>query len=328
MKSIRPTIGHSRLLRILPCAIVSGTMLVSATAWSMTITPTFTTAFNTNFGANAAAAQGAWISAASDFTSNFSDNIHINITVDAVSGTSVFGQSSTSLVSASYATLRNDLIADSKTVTDAMAVSLGGSITVADPTAGAGKWWVSKAQAKAIGLIADSLTTDGTTRFGTGFAFTFSGPVAAGTYDFKGIAEHEISEVMGRLGISGGTIGSFANSYSLIDAFAFTAPGTRGLVGGPGEYFSVDDGTTLEKLWNDPTVNHLDSRDWAPGSNDSFNQFSNSGVVNGLSTTDLKLMDAIGYDRVVASAPDGVSSFALLSMGIGALIWLRRKVYC
>ncbi len=36
----------------------------------------------------------------------------------------------------------------------------------------------------------------------------------------------------------------------------------------------MDNGVTLLKLFNDPTVNSLDSRDWAPGTNDSFNQFS------------------------------------------------------
>src|SRR5262245_263383 len=68
---------------------------------NLTITPTFTANFNANFGANAAAAQSAWIAAANVFESNFSDNIHINITVDAVAGTGVFGQSNTYLNSTS-----------------------------------------------------------------------------------------------------------------------------------------------------------------------------------------------------------------------------------
>jgi hypothetical protein len=48
-------------------------------------------------------------------------------------------------------------------------------------------------------------------------------------------------------------------------------------------------------LWNDPTTNHLDSRDWAPGTNDAFNQFSDSGVINPISAVDVQLMDVIGY---------------------------------
>src|SRR5262249_3833328 len=75
------------------------------------ITPTFTANFNADFGANAVAAQNAWIAAANVFETNFTDNIHINITVDAVAGTSVFGQSSFPLNSTSYANLRNLVVA-------------------------------------------------------------------------------------------------------------------------------------------------------------------------------------------------------------------------
>jgi hypothetical protein len=101
---------------------------------------------------------------------------------------------------------------------------------------------------------------------------------------------------MGRLGLSGGTVGSTANSFSLIDNFSYTGPATKGLRGGPGNNFSIDNGTTLLKLWNDSTANGLDSRDWAPGTNDAFNQFSDPGVVNPVSAVDLQLMDVIGYD--------------------------------
>src|SRR5258707_15567238 len=138
---------------------------------AMVITPTFTSGFNTAFGANAAAAQAAWISAANVFTANFNDNIHINITVNGVSGTGVFGQSSTSLFSTSYANLRTLVVADAKTADDATANGAGGSMTVADPTGGTGTWWVSSAEAKAIGLIADNLSNDGTTTFGAGNPF-------------------------------------------------------------------------------------------------------------------------------------------------------------
>ena len=74
----------------------------------LVINPTFTANFSASFGANAAAAQAAWIAAAKVFTDNFTDNIHINIKVDAVSGTSVFGESNHDLLSISYADLRTE----------------------------------------------------------------------------------------------------------------------------------------------------------------------------------------------------------------------------
>jgi hypothetical protein len=259
------------------------------------ITPTFTADFDTHFGVDAAAARAAWIAAAQVFTSHFSDNIHINITVDAVAGTSVFGQSNTPLESISYPDLLARVTAHATTQTDQIAIGPGGSMTAADPTSGTGTWWLTRSQAKALGHIPDDTSNDGKTTFGAGNPFTFSGEITAGTFDFKGIAAHEISEVMGRLGLSGGTVGTTANSFSLIDNFSYTGPGTKGLRGGPGNSFSIDNGTVLLKLWNDPTANGFDSRDWAPGTNDSFNQFSAPGVVNPVSAVDLQLMDVIGY---------------------------------
>jgi hypothetical protein len=262
------------------------------------ITPTFTTKFDTNFGVNATAAKAAWVAAAQVLTSAFSDNIHINITVDALPGTTDFGKSYPNFLSISYADLFQRVSAYATTQYDAIAIGPGGSMTAADPTNGAGAWWLTRPQAKALGLIPDDMSDDGGTTFGAGNPFTFSGPIAAGTYDFQGISAHEIAEVMGRIGLSGGTNDNTANSFSLIDTFSYTGAGTKGLRGGPGNYFSMDNGSTLLKLFNDPTVNHLDTRDWAAGTNDAYNQFSGSGVVNSVSAVDLQLMDVIGYGTI------------------------------
>jgi hypothetical protein len=259
------------------------------------ITPTFTARFDTSFGANAAAARASWAAAAEIFTSHFTDNIHVNVTVDALPGTKVFGESFPGFVSISYADLFTRVSQNATTQNDLIAISPGGSMTAADPTNGAGAWWLARAQAKALGVVPDDMSDDGGTTFGAGNPFTFSGAIAAGTFDFQGIAAHELSEVMGRIGLSGGTFGTTANSFSLIDNFSYTGPGTKGLRGGPGNNFSIDNGTTLLKLWNDSTANGLDSRDWAPGTNDAFNQFSSGGVVNPVSSVDLQLMDVIGY---------------------------------
>lgn len=261
----------------------------------LVITPTFTANFTTFFAANAAAAQAAWKAAAQVFMDNFNNSIHINIQVDAVAGTSVFGESNSSLSSIAYADLRARMVARAKTENDRIALGPGGSMTAADPTSGNGTWWLTRSQAKALGVIPDDLANDGMTTFGAGNPFTFSEPIAPGTYDFKGIAAHEISEVLGRIGLSGGTLGSTPNSYTLLDNFSYTGPGTKGLGNGAGNHFSIDNGTTLQKLFNDAASNGLDSRDWAPGSNDAFNQFSAPGVVNAVSAVDLQLLDVIGY---------------------------------
>jgi hypothetical protein len=257
------------------------------------ITPTFTSGFNTNFGANATAAKASWTAAAKVFTDAFSDDIHINITVDAVTKAGVFGESFPGFVSISYADLFDQVSAYASTQNDAIAIGPGGSMTPTDPTNGVGTWQLTRAQAKALGHIPDDTNDDGGTTFGVKNAFTFSGPIAPHTSDFQGIAAHEISEVMGRLGLSGGN-----NSFSLIDNFSYTGAGVKSLGGGAGNFFSIDNGVTLLKEFNDSDANHLDTRDWAGGTNDSFNQFSSSDVVNPVSAVDLQVMDVIGYGRV------------------------------
>jgi hypothetical protein len=258
------------------------------------ITPTFTSGFNTNFGVNAAAAQAAWIAAAKIFTDAFSDDIHVNITVDAVTKPTVLGESYPAAVSISYADLYYQVVAYASTQNDAIAIGPGGSMTATDPTNGTGTWQLMRAQAKALGHIPDDMTDDGGTTFGVGNAFTFSGPIAPGTIDFQGVAAHEISEVMGRTGLSGSN-----NLFSLIDCFSYAGAGMKSLGSGAGNFFSIDNGVTLLKEFNDTSaVHHLDTRDWAGGTNDSFDQFSNSDVVNPVTAVDLQLMDVIGYGRV------------------------------
>ena len=239
----------------------------------MIITPTFTKAFETNFGTNATAAKAAWNAAAKVFTDAFSDPIHINITVDAVTGTSVFGESGFGFELISYADLYQRVVAHATTANDAIAIGPGGSMPATDPSNG-GTWKLTRAQAKALGLIADDTANDGSTTFGTGNAFTFSGSIAANTFDFKGICAHEISEVMGRIGISGTN-----NTFSLIDVFSYSGAGQRSMGNGAGS-FSMNNGTTLLKAFNNSSKNGGDTRDWAAGTNDSFNDISFSNVVN------------------------------------------------
>jgi hypothetical protein len=246
-----------------------------------------------NFGVNATAAKAAWTAAAKVFTDAFSDDIHINITVDAVTKAGAFGESFPAFVSISYADLFDRVSAFASTQNDAIAIGPGGSMTPTDPTNGVGTWQLTRAQAKALGHIPDDMSDDGGTTFGVGNAFTFSGPIAPQTFDFQGVAAHEIAEVMGRIGLSGGN-----NSFSLIDNFSYTGAGMKSLGGGAGNFFSIDNGVTLLKEFNDSAANHLDTRDWAGGTNDSFDQFANSGVVNPVSAVDLQIMDVIGYGRV------------------------------
>ena len=271
----------------------------------MDITPTFTPNFDANFGAQADAARAAWEAAAEVFTSRFSDNIHINITVDALPGTTSLGRSFPRTVTISYADLFARVSDSARTPNDQIAIGPGGSMTTADPTNGAGTWFLTRAQAKALGFIADDLSDDGGTTFGAGQPYTFSGAIMPGTFDFQGVAAHEISEVMGRIGGGG-------NTFSLIDNFSYTGPGTKGLRGGPGNNFSIDNGITLLKLFNASAGG--DTRDWAGNAIDAFNAFASLGVASPVSAIDLEVMDVIGYggDGLVGSFAETVGHITFL----------------
>jgi hypothetical protein len=267
--------------------------------------PTFTAAFNSNFGGNAATAQAAWVAAANNLASSFSDNIHINITVDAVAGTSIFGMSNTPLIMITYGNLYNAALQDAKSADDAASIGLGGSLggtgtlgSASDPIGGPHNWWVTRAQGKALGLSPDDSTSDGTTTFGAGFAYTFFGAIQPGTYDFQGLVTHEISEIMGRLGLCGTSIASVPG-YTLLDAFSFSGLSVRNTGNGTNANFSIDSGSTLLKGFNAQTVNGGDCRDWASGTNDAFNAFAATGVPNSVTGVDLRVADVIGYDLIV-----------------------------
>ncbi len=289
----------------------------------MTIDFNFDGTIATNFGSNAAAFEAAFASAAAVYTSNFSDNIHVNINVTSVTGTGTLGASNTSIGSLSWSNLRNYFANDAKTANDLTAIGAGGSMTVADPSNGADTWWVTRAQEKALGIIGDDLSTDGTITIGSGFNYTYndSGGVTSGTIDLQGVADHEISEIMGRIGLSGSSVNGNP-SLTLLDAFSFTGANSRGMGNGAGNYFSINTGTTLLKAYNNQAGLGGDSRDWASGTNDSFNAFSSSGVVNPVTAMDLKELDVLGYDLVVTT-PEPATGWLLIAGP--ALLFLRRR---
>ncbi len=252
--------------------------------------------------------------AALQFTNSYSDPINVNIRVTAVAGTGTLGGSNTTLFSTAFATMVSATAADATTGDDATATGSGGSIpsTLTDPVGGTHNWWVSKAQRKALGLAVDDVTTDGTYTFGGGFSYTYdpNNRAVAGKMDYIGVSMHEFSEIMGRIPGLGGTI-SGSPAYLQFDLFHYTAASTRDLTNGAGRSFSINNGTTLLKAFNFPNGDGSDPQDWASGSNDCFNAFSSSGVLNALSTVDYRNMDVIGYNFVCTaptiSCPSGIT---------------------
>ena len=237
--------------------------------------------------------------AAQYLETQFSDPVTINLDIGYgevagnALGSNTLGSSESYLSSVSYASLLNAMTADATTSADASAVA---SLPSTSPVNGT--FWTTTAEAKALGLAsATSTALDGYIGFSNSLPFTYNDTsgVASGTYDFNGVAIHEMSEVMGRLLLTGSTVGGTANSYTPYDLFHYSAAGVRDFSASTAGYFSINSGTTNLAAFN--TTAGGDAGDWASSvTNDSFDAFSNSGVVNTVSAADLTALDVIGWN--------------------------------
>jgi len=280
---------------------------------------------NISWDASVASAPAAFktaiMSAASTLEGLFTNAVSVNISVGwgEVGGYSMasnaLGESMSYLTQVSYASLANAYRTDATSATQVAAAS---SLAASSPISGA-NYFLSTADAKALGLYAGS-GTDGFVGFAANqaYSYTDTSGVASGTYDLTAIALHEITEVMGRQMLSGGTIGFTTHSYDLLDMFHYAATGT--LAGGAmGGYLSANGGVT--DLGNFNATSGGDVGDWASSmGNDALDAFSHSGVVNAFSSADTTIMNMLGWNlagQLSAKAPTGIA-LATTTTGLAA----------
>jgi hypothetical protein len=287
---------------LVPASVVA-LLGMAIPAHALVINPTFDSSL-TNL-ANAAQWESAINYADGQFASLFSDAITINITFKADSSTGVNGHNDFNGQSlGNYGAVKTVLAADAKSADDATSIA---HLPISDPTGG-GNFILADAQAKALGVrAANNPRTDGTITINYLYPYTFdpNNRAVSGSYDFIGIAEHEISEVMGRVGnanIDGGNFG-------VLDLFGYqfgaggTGTGVLNLAANQdNNYFCIDGGITPLKLYN----NHADGgddKDWGSGTDDSFNTSISSGAAYLMSPVDIREMDVIGYDLAIGVSP-------------------------
>lgn len=300
----------------------------------------------------------------------FNDSVTVNINIGfSALGPGILGQAGSAQANYAYSSVRNRLSLDQTTLADATAVtnlqagplSLYINRTSNNPNgAGSATAYVdndgdannsvirmSNANAKALGLLAGTAAgVDASITFSSAFTWDFdpTNGITAGTFDFIGVATHEIGHAMGF--ISGVDIldinsppvnGPFADHQftfvSTLDLFRYSTASVSNnsldwTADNRAKYFSIDGGATAGPLFANGT-NFGDGRQ-ASHWKDSLgigimDPTSSQGELLAISAADTEALDVIGWNRAT-TVPDHGSSMVLVGLGCALLAGLRRRL--
>ncbi|HEV2328088.1 MAG TPA: NF038122 family metalloprotease [Verrucomicrobiae bacterium] len=284
--------------------------------------------FNLTYDSSTASAPAGFFTAftdAIDFYQNTYDNsITINMDVGwgEIDGRSLntgdLGQSQTDQQGFySYSQIVTAFANNNTSAADATALA---NLPAAYPVSNA-QFVMANAEAKAYGLLAGNASgIDGWVGFDSAATYTFdpNNRSVSGEYDFIGLAEHEISEVMGRYGL--GQNGASSGRYSPIDLFRYLSAGNLDTTPANGDYFSIDGGKTVINTYNG--IGGGDLSDWAGATPDSYNHSLSPDEEEPATAGDVTLMNVLGYNLTPVPEP---SALALLPFGVLTLGCVRRS---
>jgi hypothetical protein len=292
MRFQRP--NHLVGLAALAAALAAGTSAAHALSFDITYDPSLSA-----FGANEAALEAATQDVANEYSKLYTNKVTVNIDVKVDPnnglGASLFENNDTGTIT--YAELKAALESHASTAASKSAIA---SLPAADPTGGAG-FYLTNAEAKALGFASgDNSALDGTFFIGDGNTYTFNpnDRAVAGAYDYLGTAEHEFSEIMGRVT----QLDNPGFGTTAFDLFRYSAPGMTTLdPKATGLYFSDDGGKTVVNRFNAPG-NGGDIQDWAGSTPpDSFDAFGNTGEAEPMHAYDQIVMNTLGWTSVAVS---------------------------
>src|SRR5260370_323248 len=239
--------------------------------------------------------RAAMQTAANILDATIKDNITVNIQVgygdyynNVITGlgtSAVGGDLTGSYVS--YSSLRAALASHETSTLDQTFVNSLPNTTSVNGMSG---FYVASAIEKALGMISPTASAiDGAVGIGTKMP----------TADLVGVALHELTHAFGREPGAG-----------TFDLSRYTSPGNHLFSSGstaPAAYFSIDGGVTklADYGQNSDPSDFLNSG--VQGANDPFNEYYSGSTVQGLSTVDKQLLDALGYN-VSTTAPGGPSA--------------------
>jgi hypothetical protein len=235
------------------------------------------------------------------YESEFSNPVTLNIDVGwgEVAGTSVttaLGESQSYAESFSYSQIVSALAQNASSNAQVSAVN---SLPSSAPTSGS--LYLTLAEATALGLVTGATTVDGAVGFSSTLPFSYNtsntGSVPSGQYDLYGVVAHELSEIMGRISLL-----NWGNAASALDLFRYTANGVLATAGTQNAYFSDNGGATSLNPYNSSSSGDFGDLSSSAGNN-AFDAFSNSGVINAVTSNDLTMMNVLGYNLASETIP-------------------------
>lgn len=227
----------------------------------------------------------------------FTNQLTVNVTFDyRPLGLYFVAKNNFAEVGASYSAFTAALRAHATTAEDVLAVN---SLPAGDPSLGAG-FALPIAEAVALGLAPQTNALNDNVTLNSSLNFTFGG-------DVIGAVEHELTEgVFGR----NSSLGVTQTPWNPLDLFRFNANGQRDFTGGfdgVAAFFGVDSVHVTSLAFHNSVsatgkFDGFDLGDWDHTVGDAFGPGAD-GRLASLSTTDLQVLDVLGWD------PSSLSKF-------------------
>ena len=291
------------------------------------------------------AADIAQVQAALNFyRTNITDTFSLTIAFGSTAGGGGASQWFSGL--AGYNAYYNALLAHSSgDATDTSAIaSLGGGAHTNNPVTGSTQVELTSTLGALLGLVSQSsstfsgcgtLTANACITIGTDVLF--GGPGGSPNAGLFGVVEHETDEVLGTASALPNGGGAIPTNPFVTDLFRYSAPGVRSFStnpstsvpcsGTPTAYLSVDGGVTNLNNYNNCN-NGGDYGDWIGTDGlqvqDAFGPDNVAASLN-LTSPEVKLLDATGYNFAAAAAVPEPSSFVLLLTALAVVPVLRRR---
>jgi len=277
------------------------------------------------------------------YTSNITSNFDVTIAIGAQAG----GGASTSAFADTidYNTYYNALVANSSgNATDTAAIASLGVAGANNPVTGSSNVTLRPTLAQALGLGSGAigfsfpgcgnLTADACIQIGADVLNAAGSPAGS----LLGTVEHEVDEVLGTSSALPGGGGTLPTDPSAADLFRYSAPAVRSFAfnsstavpctGSPTAYLSINGGATNLNPYNNCN-NGGDYGDWIFTDGlqvqDAFGPDDVPSMLS-LSSPEVALLDAVGFNFGTASSTPEPSSFVMLLAGLAAIPVLRRRL--